>query len=39
MVRLLYDEHERVFKQHRPMVFDEFGLPELSVHRRAGERR
>jgi hypothetical protein len=38
-VRLSYTEHERTFTEHRTMVFDEFGLPELSVHRRAGERR
>jgi hypothetical protein len=38
-VRLLYDEHERTFRQHRTMVFDEFGLPKLTAHRRVGERR
>jgi hypothetical protein len=38
-VRLLYDEHERTFTQHRTTVFDEFGLPEFSAHRRVGERR
>jgi hypothetical protein len=38
-VRLSYSEHERTFTQHRTTVFDEFGLPELSAHRRVGERR
>ena len=38
-VRLLYEEHERTFAEHRTAVFGEFGLPELSAHRRVGERR
>jgi hypothetical protein len=39
LVRFLYDEHERTFTQDRAAVFAEFGLPELSAHRRVGERR
>ena len=38
-VGLCCTEHERTFTQHRTTVFDEFGLPELSAHRRVGERR
>jgi hypothetical protein len=38
-VRLLYDEHERTFTQHRTAVFVEFGLPHHPAHRRAGGRR
>ena len=33
-VRLYYSEHERTSTQDRTTVFDEFGLPELSAHRR-----
>jgi hypothetical protein len=32
-------EHERTSTQDRTAVFGEFGLPELSAHRRVGERR
>jgi hypothetical protein len=38
-VGLCYTEHERTSTQHRTTVFDEFGLPELSAHRRVGQRR
>ena len=38
-VGLCYTEHERTFAEHRTAVFGEFGLPELSAHRRVGERR
>ena len=38
-VRLCYTEHERTFAEHRTAVFGEFGLPELSAHRRVGECR
>ena len=38
-VGLCYTEHERTFTQHRTTVFDEFGIPELTAHRRVGERR
>ena len=38
-VGLCYTEHERTYTQHRTTVFDEFGIPELTAHRRVGERR